>query len=315
MNEANSRIDYYKSYFSGIKDIFESNSPKQTALGIVKILSGLTVIIPIYFVTKYLFAKVQLQSLKNLNDRVSKSLDSNSYVSKNLLIEFLSMKVMDKDPNRFEQAFMQLNDYGHRDPSEFFADMADKRLLSDALSLVPQNLKEIRIDFGYAPSSDMIDKSIQQLGNFKNLQSITFNIGKTTYLTKGIERLFEQTMSITKLHSYFNGVSADFDPQSDYAKNGAEGRINNYMPAYRILRALPSLLHKESRLEEIRFYFKAGFGDRLSESRVFNSAKRDKNRIECGSAKDKDYFFKEQDLDPPSENIWIAEVGKNHYSA
>lgn len=311
MNEVNNRINFYNSYFHGLQDILEFKSAKQTALGLVKILSGFTLIVPIIFGIGYLVSKHQLKKLESLCNKVSKALNSDTYATQKELIKFLSIKVLNHDQNQFEKAFNRL-DYSFQE--KFFAKMADKGVLVDALTLVPQDLKEINIDFGYLPSSEMIDKTIEQLSKFKKLHTINFNISKTTYLTKGIDHLFELSMKIIASAAYFKEVRADFDPKFDYAKNGAESRENNYMPAYRIIRGLSSILPKESQLARIHFKFKTGFGDRFTTATISNDARILKKLLEYGSAETKRHVLAEEDLGPPSHN-WVANTGWNTYLA
>lgn len=199
--------DFYGGYFHGIEDIKEGQSIKQKALGTAKILSCLTIILPIIFGVGYLVAEHRLTGLKNLNTKVLNALKAGTEPNPKELMEFLAISVIDNNPENFKSAFATLNPENQK---QFFTSMIEQGRLPEALVLIPEGIAQISIDFGSNPSQEMIENAISALLGNQNLKDtshkVTFDFEEAFskgVLTKAIEKRMNSEYSLSKSQSSF----------------------------------------------------------------------------------------------------------------
>lgn len=313
MIDLNKNLDFYKSYFHGFQDLVEHKSVKQVIVGAGKILSGFTFIVPIIFGLGYLIAKNELNGLESLYARVSKNLNTinSEKPSQNDLITFLSTIVLDKNPEKhiFELAFKNLDSRSQR---IFFDSMSDQKILANSLEYIPQDIREINIGFGFAPSEEVIEKVVTQLQVFKQLRTITFDLSQTTHLTRGVKNLFKLGVKIIHLKTQFKRFDVDFNLNRDYVQNNGLSTHNNALPASRLIRGVVYHLIKESKLAKINFCFKQD--GQLNSAFFINPSRLGKiseEDLEGGPQNDPLNNFRPISK---AKDIWLAYVGSNVYT-
>lgn len=315
MNRINENLNFYSSYFHGVQDIIEFKSAKQAAIGVLKIISGLTLVVPIIFAAGYYTSKHELHNLESLCGRVSKALKSIDNIEKptqNDLIQFISKNVLDQDENQDLEAaaFQRLEPTSQK---IFFNSMANKGMLVAALAHVPKDIREIHIGFGRNPSREMIDEAITQLSTFDQLHTITFDLSQTVYYTKGIESLFELSINTINLSSLFAYSSEQsFELGRDSYNTGGVIISNNSLPASRLIHGVVYSLIKKNALARVNFNFKLKPGE-LNAVYIANPS-----RMARIPKEDADHAAKSNPLNymrpfPDAKDIWFAKTGNGFY--
>jgi hypothetical protein len=256
MNNLKSNLNYYHSYFRGIHDVFNFKSAKEVSLGLLKIISGFSLFIPIIFGVGYLITRKRLNDLQSLNLRVSKELGSSSN-NKNLtsidLIKFLSAKVLDNDKVHFEAGFRMLSQGAQKD---FFALMDSQGALVNALSYVPNGISELSVGFSKNLQKEAMEKTVKKLCDFKQLHTITFDLSQTTYLSKGVENLIKKGLSMMNRNVMFEGgLDVNFTLEGDSVAISGGNYPNKHLPMTCIINGLVNRLMKETPLATIKFNF------------------------------------------------------------
>lgn len=312
MNKLNENLNFCNSYFHGFQDIIESKSAMQTIKGCGKILSGFTLIIPIIFGLGYFITQNQLNRLEKLCSRVTKNLNESpsKQPSQKELITFLSTRVLDKNQEKlyFDAAFKKLDAASQK---MFFDSMSDKKALPEALKHIPQDVREVNIGLGQDPSKEMIDEAITQLHASRQLHTLTFDLSQTTYLTSGIKKLFATAIEVIHLESPFKNVHVDFDLKDDYAHLGDESRLNNALPASRIVHGIVYHLIKDSQLAKINLCFKSRDG--TSSSLFINPSRLSKIPEEDLSNASRKDPLNSLIPSPNAKDIWLAYAGTDVY--
>lgn len=202
MNEITKDVNFYESYFSGFNDVYEHNSVKDVALGIMKIFSYVTLGLPIIFAGAYYYKKSELDDMSKLCEKVNKAVDPifiGLLPSQNELIQFLSIEVKDKNRNNFAEAFNKLSPSSQ---AKFFKLMDTQGLIDEAMKLAPKNLEEIKFDFKYSKGShrnfskatEFIAEFIDKLNEFDNLSKLSVDLSGIAYYTDKVKNLIESSV-------------------------------------------------------------------------------------------------------------------------
>lgn len=202
MNAITRDVNFYECYFSGFNDVYEHNSVKDVAIGILKIFSYVTLGLPIIFAGAYYYKKSQLDDMSKLCEKVNKAVDPifiGLLPGQDELIKFLSIEVKDKNRNNFAEAF---NNLSPSSQAKFFKLMDTEGLIHEAMELTPKDLEEIKFDFKYSKYShknfrkatESIAEFIDKLNEFDKLSKLSVDLSGIAYYTDKVKNLIESSV-------------------------------------------------------------------------------------------------------------------------
>lgn len=259
MNEINHNLKFYRNYFHGIQDIIEHQSATKVGLGLLKVITYATIIVPIIFEVGYLITQSKQQKLSNLYQRVSKAVqDAQIQPSQQELTTFLIKKVQDEDYELFTSVFKQLNLESQR---TFFKVMTEKDKFGQVLEKVPEDMTEMIIGFGdffstsdFQKAVDLIRQLIDRLNRFSTLKHLTIDMQEVAYCTPKVIDFMKDFLALLPK---FATVSKSFTilEQDGFGYQGAY-IPNNLTAASLVLYGLAKQMHKpECALEnaEVKF--------------------------------------------------------------
>ncbi|HEY4832245.1 MAG TPA: hypothetical protein VIH61_06780 [Waddliaceae bacterium] len=212
MNSLNSDLNFYKSYFNGVNEIFDFNSSaKEVAWGMLKAVSVLTLVLPVIFGVGYLIAKSRIENATNLCNRVTKMIENQgitiekvqnyqpAQVTQDDLVEFLVIKLQDERTEKIDHLRTVFKKLELPFQGKFFAAAAEKGKLVEAMKLIPKDAKELVFNIGekllfygnfekaYGITKTMMDELKNQINEFTELKKITIDLSGSSYYTEKVE--------------------------------------------------------------------------------------------------------------------------------
>ena len=256
MNKINDDLKFYGNYFNGIKDIKEHKSIGQVTLGILKIVSLATIVLPIIFGVGYIIAESKLNNLSELYTRVSQSFEpefKSARPTQKEYIKFLFAKTQDNEYSLFEKCFRQLESSSQ---NSFFRKTAQNGCLIECMKQTPKDLEKIEFNLGsflspcdFKKANALIDKFIEGLVSFQNQKEIVVDMTGVASLTQNAE-------SNLRLLEEFKESNTSFSDEVDVVMlSSTYGEPNNLGGAKRMLYGLVKHLQQSIELEYIDVLF------------------------------------------------------------
>ena len=250
---------FYDSYFDGFKNFFialdivrDPTVEGKFLLGMVKIISHLTLIIPIIFSIGSAVSAMRINSLKIKLEKksvnyqlVSNTLSiGNKVHNEDSLIRFLSYNILNnKDGGKPAlEHYNAFNLLSQAQQVKFFDKMARKKLLDVAVRYIPEKCEKVTIKIGTS-SRDVIYRAIENLSKHsKSLKNITFDFTDTTFKTPRVERELNLIADIFELNMSGGGKAQVncYPPEKDriILHGGLFYRINDIQPVDSVIQGM-----------------------------------------------------------------------------
>lgn len=261
MNYINNKINHYSSYFHGFQDLFEQKSAKKCLIGAVKIISYVSVILPVIFAIAYLSKTIEKNNLVKLRNRVTKSLDHNfkgKIPTQNEYIKFLTSKVRDKENDVFGPIFEKLTPASQ---GRFFADTSKTGDLTQAMKYVPKGVTQLECNLGrfenpskFEEARVLISEFNNELSQFHHLNQMVLDLSGIVSYSKRVEGALESRL---KLSESFKHINASCVGQYDMINDGyGSCFLNNYSAASEAINGLINHFKAEKSLKKVDIRFK-----------------------------------------------------------
>ncbi len=275
MNKINNDLQIFGGYFKGIHEIAEHKTIGKVALGILKVISYATLLVPIIFAVGYLIVNAKQNNLSSLYNRVTKALNpgfNGAIPTENDYIKFLAAKVQDKEYSSFEAAFNELSPISQR---VFFAKMSMEDNLIESMKQIPTDLTKIEFSFGdflgvwnFKKANNLIKEFLIELDSFDNFEKIVVDLTRVASYTHNVQLILD-----TSLSSSF--ISDPYGDAVELSRTYSEP--NNISGAACALRGLIKHLQEHAETKSIDILFRE-FTGQWQERKI--TLKKDENTSE-----------------------------------
>lgn len=257
-------LNFFENYFNGVQDIVVNKSAKQLGLGILKIVSYVTLVLPIIFGVGYLIIQSKIKKMTNLYNRVSLVLKSQNADIKSIqkdLLAFASAKVKDGDYEEFASVLSKLD---HHSQDAFFAAMANTGKLIEVTDQVPEDKTDLRFHLGnfvnqtrFSKAGELAEEFLGKLDRFSELQNLHIDMSRVACITK---KLSDGVQAYINLKRSFASASCG----SSYSEIEYLSVLGNVFPtnsgaARMVLNGMVDRFHtSDSKLKKVSIRFGNG---------------------------------------------------------